>query len=80
VSLGGYPFNVARDGRVTGLMPVDALSWTQGTATGFTNASNDRKAMAPTARAELRITGQATATAKKQMKQLGWTVVENARP
>jgi hypothetical protein len=80
VSLGGYPFNVTRDGRVTGLMPVDALSWTQGTATGFTNASNDRKATAPNTRAELRITGQATATAKKQMKQLGWTVVENARP
>lgn len=80
VSLGGYPFNVTRDGRITGLMPVDALSWTQGTATGFTNASTDRKRMAPKARAELRITGQATATAKKQMKQLGWAVVENARP
>jgi hypothetical protein len=80
VSLGGYPFTVIRDGRITGLMPIDALSWTQGSATGFTNASNDRKAMAPNAKAELRITGQATATAKKQMKQLGWTVVENARP
>jgi hypothetical protein len=80
VSLGGYPFTVIRDGRIAGLMPIDALSWTQGSATGFTNASNERKTMAPSAKAELRITGQATVTAKKQMKQLGWTVVENARP
>ena len=29
VSLGGYPFNVARDGRIVGVMPIDALAWTE---------------------------------------------------
>ena len=29
VSLGGYPFNVTRDGRIVGVMPIDALAWTE---------------------------------------------------
>ena len=79
VSLGGYPFNVTREGRVVGLMPVDALSWTQGTADAFTRSTSDLKRVVPQGSAELRITGQATGMAKQRLKAFGWTVVENVR-
>jgi hypothetical protein len=60
-------------------MPVDALSWTQGTADAFTRSTADLKRVAPQGSAELRITGQATGMAKQRLKAIGWTVVENVR-
>lgn len=79
IMLGGYPFNLTRDGRVVGIMPVDALAWTENTAKSLSDAAADAKRLAPNARAELRITGQATALAKQKLKALGWNVVENVR-
>ncbi len=79
IILGGYPFNLTRDGRVVGIMPVDALSWTETTSKALSDAAADAKRRAPNARGELRISGQATALAKQKLKALGWSVVENVR-
>jgi len=80
VSLAAFPYVVTRDGRVTALLPIDALSWTRDTAIGFTQVSNERKRVAPKARGELRITGMATAMAKQRLKAQGWTVLEHQHP
>jgi hypothetical protein len=79
VLLGGYPFNVLRDGRVVGVMPVDALSWTETIATIMRDCDADAQKISATGRVELRITGTATALAKKELQTLGWRVVERDR-
>jgi hypothetical protein len=79
VSFADFPYVVTRDGRVMALLPIDALSWTRETAVGFIAVSNARKAMAPTSRGQLRITGMATAMAKREMKARGWAVLEHQR-
>jgi hypothetical protein len=79
VSLGGYPFNVARDGRILGVMPIDALAWTETIADVLRICAADARKFSATGKVELRITGTATARAKRELKALGWRVVENAR-
>jgi hypothetical protein len=79
VSLGGYPSNLARDGGVVVLMPVDAVSWTETTARAFNDSTTDMRRVAKGGNAELRITGTATSLAKQRFKELGWRLVENAR-
>jgi hypothetical protein len=79
VSLGGYPFNVARDGRILGVMPIDALAWTETIAGVLLICAADARKVSATGQVELRITGMATPRAKRELKALGWRVVENAR-
>ena len=79
VSLGGYPFNVARDGRILGVMPMDALAWTEAIADVLRICATDARKLSATGKVELRITGTATPRAKRELKALGWRVVENAR-
>ena len=43
VSLGGYPFNVARDGRIVGVMPIDALAWTETIAAVLRDCAADAR-------------------------------------
>jgi len=76
VDLAGYPFLLTREGRIVAVAPIDALSWTEETAAGFGAITAARQQAAPKARGELRITGQATALAKRQLKAQGWTVRE----
>ena len=80
VSLADFPYVVTKDGRVTAILPIDALSWTRETATGFTAVTSARKGLAPTTHGELRITGMATAMAKQELKARGWTVLERQKP
>jgi hypothetical protein len=80
VSLADFPYVQTRDGRLMALLPIDALSWTRETAIGFVAVSNARKAVAPKSRGELRITGVATAMAKRELKARGWAVLEHQRP
>jgi hypothetical protein len=80
VALANYPFVVTREGKVTALLPIDALSWTSITSRGFEQVTAERRRAAPKAQGELRIAGTATALAKRELKQEGWTVVEHARP
>jgi hypothetical protein len=80
VALVGYPYVITRDGRIMTVAPIDALSWTRETAAGFESVNAERKNVAPNARGELRITGQATALAKRWFKAHGWTVLERQRP
>ena len=79
ISLGGYPFNVARDGRILGVMPMDALAWTETIADVLRICARDARKVSATGKVELRITGTATPRAKRELKALGWRVVENAR-
>jgi hypothetical protein len=80
VSLADFPYVVTRDGRVTAILPIDALSWTRETATGFSAVSSARKGLAPNTHGELRITGVATPMAKQELKERGWAVVERQKP
>ena len=79
VALSSYPFVITRDDRIMAVLPIDALAWTRETAAGFAGVTAQRRRVAPRARGELRITGTATALAKKQLKAAGWTVLENQR-
>lgn len=80
VALVGYPYVITRDGRVETVAPIDALSWTDETSAGFASVNAERNRIAPNARGELRITGQATALAKRWFKAHGWSVLERQRP
>ena len=77
ISLDGYPYVLTRDNRVVMLAPVDALSWTRGTASGFGAVTAARRRIAPKARGEIRITGQATVLAQRELKREGWTFREH---
>lgn len=79
VSLGGYPFNVTRDGRIVGVMPIDALAWTSTTAAVLRDSAADARGVARSGQVELQISGTATALAKKELRALGWRVVENVK-
>jgi hypothetical protein len=80
VSLANFPYAVTRDGRVTAVLPIDALAWTQQSASGFSAVSADRRRLAPRAQGQMRLTGMATALAKKELKSQGWTVLEHQHP
>jgi hypothetical protein len=77
VSLDGYPYVLTREGRIAMLAPVDVLSWTKDVAAGFRAVTAARRRIAPKAHGEIRITGRATALAKRELKQEGWTVREH---
>lgn len=78
-TLGGLPFLVAKDGGFVTVAPLDALSWTPDTAARLEAFTKARNELVAKSRGEIRITGTVTALAKKQLKALGWTVVENQR-
>ena len=78
VQLGGFPFALTRSG-VLGLLPLDALSWTQSTERAMREITDSLKRASPGGRAEMRITGQATPLAKEKMRALGWTLTENTK-
>jgi len=77
VSLGEFPFNRTRNG-VIGLWPVDALSWTESTRKAMSNAADEIRRRG-FGRAELRISGQATARAKQGLGELGFAIAENTQ-
>jgi hypothetical protein len=79
VSLGDFPFNQTRDGALVAVWPVDALSWTDNTAQAMARATEARKRGGLPGHGEIRITGQATRTARERLKAMGWSVTENVR-
>ena len=76
VSLAGDPVMLDRKGRFVTVAPIDALSWTRETSGSLTQMTDAGRGMAPKARGEMRITGQATALAKRELKKQGWSVHE----
>ena len=80
VTLGGYPFNVTRQGGIMGILPLDSLSWTDNTARSMKDIVAAARRGGYAGKAEMRITGQSTALAKQQLKELGWTVTDNYKP
>lgn len=78
VSAAEFPFNQTATGAVLGIWPVDALSWTEGTSRAMTAAASAIRSNR-LGRPELRISGQATPSAKDGLRELGFTVAENAR-
>ncbi len=79
VLLGGYPFNVTRDGRIVGAMPVDALAWTETIAGVLRECAADARKISKSRKVELRITGTATPRARRELQALGWRLQENAK-
>jgi hypothetical protein len=77
ITFGGYPFNITRQGGVIGILPIDALSWTENTARSMRDIVNQSKTAGFAGRSEIRITGTATALAKQQLQSMGWTVTDN---
>jgi hypothetical protein len=77
-SLGGYPFNITRDRRIVGVLPIDIVSWTETTATALGDSTADMRRIAPS-RAEIKLTGRVSALAKQRLQQMGWQVAENVR-
>jgi hypothetical protein len=67
------------DGTAVALAPVDYVGWTDAFAKTATETAARAKAELGATKLELRITGKASATAKKEAQALGWTVVESAR-
>ena len=80
VTLGGYPFNVTRQGGIMGILPLDSLSWTDNTARSMKDIVAAARKGGYAGKAEMRITGQSTALAKQQLKELGWTITDNYNP
>ena len=78
VALGGFPF-VTTAGGVLGLLPLDALSWTQGTDKAMRDITASLRSASPGGRGQMRITGQATPLAKQKLQGLGWTLTENTK-
>lgn len=77
VSVGEFPFNQTRNG-IIGIWPVDAMSWTESTRKAMTSAASDIRRRG-FGRAELRISGQATARAKEGLNELGIAIADNSR-
>lgn len=77
VSIAEFPFNQTHNG-VVGIWPVDAMSWTEGTRKAMTNAASEIR-RGGLGRAELRISGQATARAKQGLNELGFALADNSR-
>ena len=77
VTLGGYPFNVTRQGGIMSILPVDALSWTDNTARSMKDIAETAKRGGYAGKAEMKITGTSTPLAKQKLKDLGWTVTDN---
>lgn len=77
VTFGGYPFTITRTGGVLGILPIDALSWTENTARSMRDIVNQSRSAGFAGKSEMRITGQATALAKQQLQGMGWTVTDN---
>ena len=78
VSLGGFPFNETREGKIVGVLPIDIISWTQNTSRAALAITDAIKRSNASGQPELRITGRATSLAKQRLKDLGWALVENA--
>jgi hypothetical protein len=79
VALGGFPFVTTASGGVLGLLPLDALSWTQGTDKAMRDITASLRSAGRPGKAEMRITGQATPLAKEKMRALGWALTENTK-
>ena len=67
------------DGRIVGVMPIDSLSWTETISKVVDDCTTDAHKLSPTGSLELRITGQATPLARKELRARGWRLVENDR-
>jgi hypothetical protein len=76
VSLAGDPVLFSRKGRFVTVAPIDALAWTGDSSGTLTQMTTVGRQIAPKARGELRITGKATALAKRSLKKHGWSVGE----
>ncbi len=76
VALGGLPFALTRGGSIVTAAPIDALSWTPENAARFATFTAARRAISAKSKGEVKITGTATALAKRDLKKEGWGVVE----
>ncbi len=75
VSLAAFPYVVTRDGRVTALLPIDALSWTRDTAVGSPRLAKSASAWRPRRVANCALPARPPPW-QGALKAEGWTVLE----
>lgn len=73
VSLGGFPLNQTRDGRLLALFPLDEVAWTQNVAGAFGRVAASGGAGKGTP--VLAISGTLTPLAQEEIAKAGWTVL-----
>jgi hypothetical protein len=66
-----------KDGRAVVLLPVDWVCWTEAFEKSATEVADRAKKELGAAKLELRLSGAASPSAKKELAARGWTVVEN---
>ncbi len=77
VAMGDVPMVQTASG-VVGIFPVDYLTWTRQFADMARAANKQKRAVAGTAPVEFWITGKASGRTTKELKRIGWRLVENA--
>jgi hypothetical protein len=66
-----------KDGRAIALLPLDSVRWTEPFATAVREAGDRAKRELGAKSLEMRLTGRASDRAERELKGLGWTVVED---
>lgn len=74
VSIRGIPLTEQRDGSLMLLAPLDVVAWNSLVSKGFTTVTSDIRKKRAGAKLVLAISGTATPSSLRQLKQLGWSV------
>lgn len=74
ISIKGIPLTSQRDGSIMFLGPLDSVTWNALVSKAFTNVTSAVRKGGSNGQLLLAISGKATPTSQRQLKQLGWTV------
>ena len=77
ITMGDVPMVQTAKG-IVGIFPVDYLSWTKQFADMANGANAKKQAVARGSRIEFWITGKASPRTAKELKRMGWKLVDNA--
>ena len=75
VSIGAFPLNRTRDGRIVALFPLDEVTWTEVSARAFTTVTGQLRLLGYQQSPVLATTAAVTPMAEEELKKLGWTIV-----
>ena len=76
VTAAGQPVAIRRDGTPVAVFPLDDLAWTEVPRRAFTTAAAQLKRAHPGDHPILATTGAVTPMAARELKKLGWKVME----
>ena len=75
-TVAGHPVNIARNGAIVAVYPLDDLAWTQVPSRAFVATSAQLRNEQPGGRWIFATTGAVTPMAAREIKKLGWKIVE----